>query len=267
MKFFRWTAATVGALIALGGCMTHRAAIDPSVRSGIATGFINKTMVVDGNPRRYVVYVPREYDPAQTWPLIVFLHGAGERGDDGLAQTEVGIGTAIRRHADRFPCLVLMPQCPDSVKIPDNPNPKEIEKVIGKILCEFMDHIETAYDQTLKNYSVDPSRVYLTGISMGGFGTWILGARHHDRYAAIMPICGGGLKDDASKLATLPVWAFHGTDDSVVPADESRKMVKAVREAGGKVQYTEFPGVDHNSWDPAYDDEKAIRWLLNQKKR
>ncbi len=216
----------------------------------IATGFIDKSMKVDGHERRYVVYVPRGYDPARKWPLVVFLHGAGERGDDGLLQTEVGIGRAIRRWPDRFPCLVVMPQCPT-----------------GVWWDGAEDDIDVSLDQTCREYNIDEDRVYLTGLSMGGFGTWIYGALHRDRFAALRPIGGGGDGDDAPALAGIPVWAFHGAQDTVVPIEESRKMVEALRAAGGDVRFTEYPDADHNSWDPAYSDPESIRWLLSQTRR
>jgi len=205
--------------------------------------------VVDGDERTYVLYVPENYTPKKEWPLIVFLHGMGERGDDGLLQSEVGIGRAIRRHVDRFPCLVLMPQCSEKGWWNDSRG-----------------DIDVSLADTLKHYRVDESRIYLTGLSMGGFATWTYGAQHTDLYAAMIPICGGGNVEDAAKLATIPIWAFHGADDSVVPPQKSREMVEAVKAAGGNVKYTEYPGVDHNSWDPAYDDPETIGWLLEQKR-
>ncbi len=214
-----------------------------------ATGFINKTVNVDGRAAQYVVYVPRDYDPAKAWPLVLFLHGAGERGNDGLAQSEVGLGRAIRLAPDRFPCVVVMPQCPKDIW-----------------WDEATDIIAATLDATLSQYSIDRDRVYLTGLSMGGFGTWQYGARHADTFAALMPICGGGHPEDAGTLATVPIWAFHGAKDSVVKVDETRRMVDAVKQAGGLVRYTEYPDLDHNSWDAAYGDAEAIRWLLAQRK-
>ncbi len=214
-----------------------------------ATGFINKTMTARGHERAYVVYVPRGYTPDKAWPLIMFLHGAGERGDDGLLQSEVGIGRAIRRHEEWFPCIVIMPQCPKEVW-----------------WDKTFEDIDTALADTLKAYTIDPKRVYLTGLSMGGYGTWMLGPDRLDTYAALIPICGGGKTEDAAKLAKVPIWAFHGADDSTVPVKASREMIEAIKKAGGTIKYTEFPGVQHNSWDHAYDDPDTIKWLLKQHK-
>ncbi len=228
----------------LAGCATT--SVRGTAKTAQPTGFLNKTMNVDGVERRYVVYVPREYDPGRKWPLIVFLHGMGERGDDGLIPSEVGIGTAIRRHVDRFPCIVVMPQCPGD-----------------RDWTEAFDHIDTVIAETLQAYSIDRSRIMLTGLSMGGFGTWDYGAQHAEFFAALMPICGGGNVADAPALATVPIWAFHGGSDSVVSPKESQTMVEAVKKAGGDIRFTEYPGVDHNSWDRAYGDAEATKWLLS----
>lgn len=219
-------------------------------RETIPTGFLNKTMNIDGQPRHYVLYVPREYTPDRPWPLIVFLHGMGERGSDGLAQTEVGIGSSIRFHPDWFPCLVVMPQCPGNVTW---------DKASA--------HIDTCINDTRNEYAVDPHRVYLTGLSMGGYAAWQYGAKNLRQFAAIMPICGGGKTEDAQKLAQIPIWAFHGAKDKTVPPKQSRRMVDAVKKAGGDVRYTEYPDLEHNSWDRAYADKEAIDWLLSQRKK
>ena len=244
-----WLGVATGVALSLAGCATTLPKIDVAEQSGIPTGFINKSLMTEDKRRPYVVYVPRDYDPRKPWPLILFLHGAGERGDDGLRQTEVGIGHAIRLSPKGFPCLVVMPQCP--------------EKVWWDAVAS---DIETALTQTLGEYNVDPQRIYLTGLSMGGFATWMLGAQKPEVFAALMPICGGGNPEDAPALASTPIWAFHGADDLTVPPEKSREMVDAVREAGGSVKYTEFPETGHNSWDKAYGDPKAISWLLKQKK-
>jgi len=233
----------------LVGCAANRMKGAPVRHDPSATGFVNRTMDVDGVERRYVVYVPHDYRPDSEWPLIMFLHGIGERGDDGLFQSEVGIGRAIRRHAHWFPCLVVMPQCPE-------------DALWGKAA----DHIDEALAKTRDEYNVDPERIYLTGLSMGGFGTWAYGAQRLDVFAALMPICGGGRTEDAEALAKVPIRVFHGAEDKTVPPALSRRMVEAIKRAGGDIKYTEFPGVNHNSWDPAYEDRTNIKWLLRQHK-
>ncbi len=262
--------------ITLVGCATQSTTSSkPLVRPqsteprAIATGFLNKAIVKDGQEWRYVVYVPADYDPAEKWPMILFLHGAGERGTDGLIQSEVGIGTAIRRHHDWFPAIVVFPQCPPNC-----------------FWDAILDELDACIAKTRASYNVDPKRVYLTGLSMGGYGSWIWGATKTGLFAAMMPICGGGslldigglseeplqasfgtLQERVGKLATVPIWALHGADDQTVPPLRSQQMVKLVKEAGGDVQYTEFADTGHNSWDKAYAKRKAINWLLKQRKR
>lgn len=204
---------------------------------------------VGGVSRTYVVYVPRDYTHTAPWPLIVFLHGMGERGDDGLLQTEVGIGRAIRRHADRFPCLVLMPQC--SANGWWNGSQGDIDVSLAAVQAE---------------YNIDCRRISLTGFSMGGCHTWLYGAQQTDVYSALMPICGEGNILDGPMLARVPIWAFHGSDDAAKPVGKSREMVEAVRAAGGHVEYTEYTGVGHECWDLAYSDAWTIQWLLEQRK-
>jgi len=254
--------------LALGVTGALAGAEDAAVRP--ATGFLNKTLAKDGGNVKYVLYVPGEYDAAKEWPLVVFLHGAGERGSDGLIQSDVGIGHAIRNHPDRFPCLVLMPQCPADM-----------------FWDSEFDNIEKMMDATRKEYRVDAARISLTGLSMGGYGTWIWGPNRLDLFAALMPICGGGdgrdmkhlapggmgvekfgtVEDRVPKLAAVPIWAFHGKKDNVVPPFRTQQMVKLVKKAGGDVKYTEFPEDGHNSWDSAYGDPEAIAWLLSQRKK
>lgn len=225
------------------------------------SGFLNRRIVVGGETYRYQVYVPAEWSKAQKWPLVLFLHGAGERGDDGLAQTQVGIGGAIRFHADRFPAIVVMPQCRKGVWWTD---PKMEAQVLA-ILA-----------RSLKEFKADPARVFLTGLSMGGYGTLALGAKHAGKFAALAAICGGVVRpreaaqgdpygDAAKKIGKTPVWLFHGDADSVVPVTESRKMNEALKSAGGDVRYTEYPGVNHNSWDKAYGQADFVKWLLSQR--
>lgn len=269
MKRCAWMLGMAGILKLLTGCATQAAAPErPAALSpAIETGFLNKSLDNGALMKRYVVYVPYGYTPEKAWPMIMFLHGAGERGRDGLLQTEVGLGAAIRRHADRWPAIVVMPQCPENM-----------------FYDALFDDIERAMNRTFEEYNIDRKRVYLTGLSMGGYGTWIWGALKTDTFAALMPICGGGeimdikmkigasggketygtLDERVKKLAQVPIWAFHGADDDVVSPERSRKMVKLVKAAGGDVQYTEFPKTGHNSWDQAYNLEKAIDWLFAQ---
>jgi predicted peptidase len=215
------------------------------------TGFLNRTVEADGKSIPYVLYVPRDYSPEKRWPVILFLHGSGERGSDGLKQSQVGLGGAVRLYPERYPALVVMPQCAAG------------ERWSGQMAALAL----KAVDQTLAEYSCDPSRQYLTGLSMGGYGSWLIAAQHPTRFAAVVPVCGGGSTDDASKLKELPIWVFHGDADTAVPVARSRQMVEAIKAAGGSaIKYTEYPGVGHNSWDAAYADKAMAEWLFAQKR-
>ena len=256
------------AIFAAGCAATPQRIASADSYAGSATGFLDKSVLVDDKVARYALYVPENYTPDKPWPLIVFLHGSGERGDDNLLQTEVGIGSAIRRNRDWFPALVLMPQCPED-----------------RFWDAAVPAIEAALVQTRATYHVDDRAITLTGLSLGGYGTWIWGGLNVDTFAALMPVCGGGDPADLGKrllksskgrlgtmdervqnLAKVPIWAFHGAEDDVVAPERSRAMVERVQAAGGKVRYTEFPKTGHNSWDAAYGQREHIQWLLKQRR-
>jgi predicted peptidase len=243
----------------------------PAFAARRETGFLNRTVTVGKTTYRYQVYVPLEWSKEKKWPVILFLHGAGERGEDGLLQTDVGIGTAIRRRMERFPCIVVLPQCRKNRWWTE----PEMEAQALKAL-----------EQSIKEFNGDPQRVYLTGLSMGGYGTWSIAAKWPGKFAALAPICGGIRRPAvastapenassefaadpyaaaAQKIGRTPVWVFHGGADPIVPVTESRKMVEALKSAGGSVKYTEYEGVGHNSWDRAYAEPEFISWLLSQR--
>jgi predicted peptidase len=243
----------------------------PARASRVQTGFLDRTIEISGIAYRYQVYVPAGYRSKKSWPVILFLHGAGERGSDGLLQTDVGIGHAIRQNPSRFPLIVVFPQCP-----------------LGKIWGEpdMQSLAIDALDAAIREFHGDRSHIYLTGLSMGGFGTWETAARNPGRFAAIVPVCGGvqppkdwpqlrvTLFDDpkitdpfadlARKIGNTPVWMFHGDADQAVPVEQSRQMATALKAAGANVKYTEYAGVDHNSWDKAYTEPELMPWLLAQ---
>ena len=238
------------------------------------TGFLDRTVIVGKDRFRYQVYVPRAWTAARAWPVILFLHGRGESGDDGLLQTEVGLPSAIRRFPERFPAVVVMPQC---------------RKDSFWTSPEMEAQALRALDDAIKEWNGDSKRIYLTGLSMGGYGSWKIAARLAARFAAVVPVCGGitpranlpearaahyaghGTPDPFATVARgigkTPVWIFHGADDKVVPPEDSRKMARALEAAGGTVRYTELPGVGHDSWTPAYRDPELARWLLSQARR
>lgn len=229
------------------------------------------TATADGVSTKYALYVPPDYAPSTSWPLIVFLHGVGERGEDGLQQTRVGIGPAIRSNPERFPCLVLMPQCLPTHFWPSGRSEVEVQDAVSRLgrpsnTDVSAGQIRDALDQVKAKYNVDPDRIALTGLSMGGFGTFQFGAENVDEFSCLMPICGGGDPSLAEVLAQRPIRVFHGSIDPVVSPQRSIEMVEAIRAAGGTVSYTEFAGVSHDAWIPAYADPDNIAWLLAQKR-
>ena len=204
---------------------------------------------------RYQLYEPP--GTAAPLPVILFLHGRGESGTDGVAPTTVGIGPAIRRNPERFPALVVFPQASHGY---------------GWRGLNMRDAI-AALDDAIKTHDVDEDRVYVTGISMGGYGAWAAALAQPERFAAIVPVCGGldhtlgiTIPDAATRIARIPQWVFHGEADNIVPVTESRAMVDALRTAGCEVRYTEYPRVRHNSWDPAYAEPELMPWLLAQRR-
>jgi predicted peptidase len=219
----------------------------------VKPGFHKKTFKnADGTTSPYVVFIPHGYDGKKEFPVILFLHGAGETKGGTKEPVEVGIGPAIKKREKTFPFIVVIPQS---------------EKRTWQASSDDGKRAIAILDETMKTYKVDAKRQYLSGLSMGGFGTWSAAAAYPDRWAAIVPICGGGNPKDAAKIKDIPTWVFHGDADTAVPVKRSQDMVAALREAGGKPKYTEYPKVGHNSWDMAYGDKELFSWLLEQKKK
>jgi predicted peptidase len=217
------------------------------------TGFVDKTFKnADGSESPYVVFVPHSYDGTKEVPVILFLHGAGETKGGKKMPAEVGIGPAIKKREKSFPAIVVIPQSEKRTWKADSDDGKRAMAIL---------------DEVTKEYKTDPDRTYLTGLSMGGFGTWHAAFTYPDRWAAIVPICGGGDPKGAEKIKDIPCWCFHGADDPTVKVDQSRRMIDALKAAGGKPKYTEYPGVAHNSWDKAYGTDELYEWLWKQKKK
>lgn len=260
--------------------MTHRLLLALSAlllaSSGAAsarvqTGFLDRSVSVSGKTYRYQVYVPADFHSRKSWPVILFLHGSGERGSDGLLQTDVGLPHAIRQNASRFPFVVVIPQCSQDMTWS---TPAMRTQALS------------ALDRSMKEFHGDRRRVYLSGLSMGGFGTWEFVVAQPGRFAALVPICSGvrplsdwpDLRVDlpgdpkntdpyaevARRIGKTPVWMFHGDSDKSVPVEESRHMAGALKAAGAEFKYTEYPGVGHNSWDKAYAEPDLVPWLLSK---
>jgi predicted peptidase len=211
-----------------------------------STGRQRECMIEQTVRLRYLLFLPQDYgtNPDRKWPLILFLHGAGERGDDLELVKIHGIPKIVERQHD-FPFVVLSPQCPDETT--------------------WWDHhrtLKALLDETVANYAVDVDRIYLTGLSMGGYGTWGLAMAYPKLFAAIAPICGGGFPEFVSQLKDVPVWAFHGAEDDVVKLEAGQRMVDALRACGGNVRFTVYPGVRHDSWTRTYDNPELYEWFL-----
>jgi predicted peptidase len=180
--------------------------------------------------------------------MILFLHGRGERGDDVEMIKKHGISKVVEQRKD-FPFITVSPQCPE-----DTMWPLEIEA------------LNALLDEIVARYAVDPDRIYLTGLSMGGYGAWHLATRYPERFAAVAPICGGGDPEKVCVLKDVPVWVFHGAKDPVVPLAASQEMVDALKACGGDVRFTIYPEAEHDSWTKTYEDPALYDWFLQHKR-
>ena len=232
--------------------------------NGFEPGSID--IMVEGKTRTYPYQLHRPAGLAkdEQAPLVVFLHGAGERGRNNTDQLRHFPERFVReKHLTRHDAYLLAVQCPKKeawVNIdkrwegePDFQNPSPAILAVAEAIRKIV-----------KDERIDTSRIYLTGLSMGGFGSWDLAARHPEWFAAVVPICGGGAAATADRLTGLPIWAFHGSSDEVVPERQSRVMIEAIRSKGGRPAYTVLPGVRHDSWHHAYGPEGAMSWMFSQ---
>ena len=220
----------------------------------------------DGQVLPYQLLKPGNYDPGKKYPLVLFLHGAGERGTDNQAQLKhVTAIFTTPENREKYPCFVLVPQCPPDRKWAEvdwSAQHHLTPKKPSIPLAMSMDVIA----QLEKEYSIDAKRLYVMGLSMGGYGSWDAISRYPETFAAAVPICGGGDETKAAAIAKIPVWVFHGDHDGAVNVARSRNMVAALKKAGGTPKYTEYPGVGHNSWEPASKDPQLLPWLFGQKR-
>ncbi len=221
----------------------------------------------DGLSLNYRLLLPKNYDPSRQYPFVLFFHGAGERGDDNRTQLRVAVGVfAQPANREKFPCFVVAPQCPAGKQWVNVPWGDDSE-VQPAEPSESMRLAMELFDQLQNKYNVDPKRLYVTGLSMGGFGTWDAITRWPDRFAAAIPVCGGGDEKQAYKVAKLPLWAFHGAVDTVVKTHRSRDMIAAIKQAGGNPKYTEYPGVGHDLWQRVYGEPELLPWLFSQSRK
>jgi predicted peptidase len=252
------------ALALLAGCAT-------TPTSAAGARFLEREVVSAGVRHRYQVFVPAAHaHKAGKLPVILFLHGSGERGSDNKLQLDAGLGPYVRQHREDFPALVVFPQV----------------EANGEWMGANVDMALAAMEAATKEFNGDPQRTYLTGLSMGGYGTWETALKVPNRFAALVPICGALLVPGggralyvtevanapdpyaalASQLKHVPIWIFHGAKDDVVLPDDDRKTFAALKAVGADVQYTEFPDASHNSWDATYNHDAMWKWLFAQHK-
>jgi predicted peptidase len=237
--------------------------------------FLEREVQLGEHTYKYRVWLPQHYTKLHHWPVVLYLHGSGERGSDNLRQVSEGLAPALERFGERYKAIVIFPQCDFG------------QEWYGEM--ELMAMAELG--DVIREFHGDQRRIYLTGISMGGAGAWYM-ARHNRKFAAVVPVCGEvsrrtddpfpsdpppdiarivGAPDPyatlAERIGRTPVWAFHGARDGVVPVGESRSMVAALRQAGNSVRYTEYPNGEHNVWDAAYADAGMVHWMLQQRMR
>ena len=226
----------------------------------------------DGQSLHYRVHFPNVDPTTKEIPLVLFLHGAGERGYDNEAQLKHGVREFLREgRSERFPAIIIAPQCPREKRwVETDWDLKSGKETFSKKPSDSMKLVFQLVDEVRAQQRVDATRLYVTGLSMGGFGSWYAAATYRgtngDGFAAVLPICGGGDPLWADRYAATDVWAIHGDADGVVPVARSREMVAAITRAGhpGELRYTEYPGVRHDSWTRTYSTEETYRWLFNQ---
>lgn len=220
-------------------------------------GLLNKTLLVGRNSYAYQLYVPSSVQAQEKPPVILFLHGIGQRGAGGFLPSNGAVSDLARHYLEKVPAIILLPQC-EKGQYWHSP---EMERMV---MAEL--------DQSVSEFHADSKRLYLTGVSMGGFGVWHIASQHPGTFAAMIPICGGSplISGDrftpiAQRVGRTPVWDFHGADDPIVPVSESRQMVAALKAVkGSRVIYSEYKGVGHNVWMNALKEPKLLPWLLEQ---
>lgn len=216
----------------------------------------SRTARVGAESYDYQVYVPAKLKSESSLPVIIFLHGIGQRGSGGFVPTEGAFGALVRNYFAKVPALVLLPQC--------RPGSYWSDSTMDKMVIQSL-------EETVTEFGADRRRIYLTGVSMGGYGVWHFAPEHPGTFAALVSICGGSSLQSgdrfspvARKVGKTPAWLFHGASDKVVPSSESRQLVEALKENQGNVKYSEYPGVGHDVWMKVLTEKELMPWLLAQ---
>ena len=232
----------------LTGC-TGRAVQNSTNHFPENTGFLARTVSVDNRNHRFSVFIPKTYTPGEHYPAILFLHGLFESGKDGVNCLSAGLGPIIADDPDNWPFIVVFPQ------------------TTGAWVGEKKERLAlAALDAAQQEFSIDPDRVILAGLSFGGRGVWEIAANHPARFAALVPVCGPSALDRAARLTTLPIWAFHNKGDPFVPVRSSQQMVHRINSLGGQANLTEFPSLGHDCWDRAIAESTLLPWMLSQRR-
>ncbi len=232
--------------------------------------FTQETYVAaDGFKLPYRLYIPKNYDCGALYPLMIFMHGAGERGTGNTAQVTVALPKVFEDpNSPVYNSIVIAPQCPPDKQWVYTPWAKGNYSTDEVVESRELQAVVEIINSTMDEFNVDRDRVYVTGLSMGGFATWDLIARHGELFAAAMPVCGGGDPSKAAKLANLPIRTFHGLLDEQVPTEGTREMYAAIRAQGkGRIRYTEYEDKGHAIWDDVYSNASNINWLFSNVRR
>jgi predicted peptidase len=229
------------AILGLFGCSTTQQITGGKQTEQVLQKEITKTVKIN-----FLLYLPEDYNSSEKFPLMMFLHGSGERGSE-IEKVKVHGPPKLIANGKNFPFIVVSPQCPDDQ-------------------WWSLETLDALLNEIVDKYNVDEDRIYITGLSMGGFGTWDLSIKYPNRFAAIAPVCGGGNAHLVRGLKDLPVWVFHGAKDNVVPVSASQDMVDALEKTGGNVKFTIYPEAGHDSWTETYDNPELYEWFLKQKR-
>jgi len=244
-KGFLFGGLGFAAILFLAGCASSKQSQEETVGQQAKTlsKEVKKLVNID-----YLLYLPKNYNSSQeNFPLMLFMHGAGERGHDLNLVKKHGPPKLIDQGKD-FPFIVVSPQCPENI-------------------WWSAEDLSALLDEIVQKYKVDEKRIYVTGLSMGGYATWALAEKYPERFAAIAPVCGGGNPLTICKIGKLPVWAFHGAKDPVVPIKESQQLVDALKNCGNNAKFTIYPEAWHDAWTETYNNQELYDWLLKQKKQ
>jgi predicted peptidase len=242
-----------------------------SQEAPVGASYLEKSFKSNGQNLLYRIMYPKDFDQNKKYPLVLFLHGAGERGKDNKKQLSHGSNLFLDS-LEKYPAIVLFPQCPPedywaNLYRPDKGGAsRKFEFHTDEAPHPTMVMVLELIDKLWNESYIDKSRFYVSGLSMGAFGVWELLWRIPNKIAAAMPICGGGPPNMALKMIEVPMWAFHGVKDNVVHVRYSRRMVTAVQQAGGKAKITLYPNANHNSWDPAFAEPTFLKWMFSKTK-